>query len=227
MVKTKLLVVDDEASIRRMLRSALPEEEYETIEAATGREGIRAIALHNPKVVIFDLGLPDMDGVECIKEVRQWSEVPIIVLSARGEEKVKIAALDAGAHDYVVKPFSMGELMARIKVALRLRNPAAEQGSFEFAQLSVDPAAHLVTVRGEQVHLTPLEFKLLLLLARNAGRVLTHRQIISDVWGPAYAGETHYLRILMKSLRHKIEVDPARPSMLITETGVGYRFQGE
>jgi len=223
----KILVVDDEPNIRRMLRVSLPESEFEVIEAASGKEGVSAVATHNPDVAIFDLGLPDLDGVECIKEIRQWSNVPIIVLSARGEEAVKIQALDQGAHDYVTKPFSVPELIARIRVALRLQASAGPNAPsiFETADLSINFATREVIVRGEVIHLTPLEYKLLCLLARNNGRVLTHKQILCDVWGAAYAGQNHYLRVLMKALRHKIEPDPAQPLWLLTETGVGYRLR--
>ncbi|MBX7138088.1 MAG: response regulator [Oligoflexia bacterium] len=223
--KIKILMVDDEANIRRMLRAALSATDFELLEAGTGREGIAAVATHNPEAVILDLGLPDLDGVDCIREVRKWSQVPILVLSARGEEQHKIAALDAGAYDYVTKPFSMSELMARLRVGLRLHHREPESPVFEGSGLRIDFAQHQVVVRGAAVHLTPLEFDLLALLSRHAGRVLTHRQLLSEVWGPAYAGQTHYVRILMKSLRNKVEQDPSRPKILLTESGVGYRFE--
>lgn len=226
--KAKILVIDDEAAIRKMLRAALSDADFDLTEAESGREGVRLVATNSPDVVVLDLGLPDFDGVECIKEIRQWSHVPIIVLSARGEERSKVQALDAGAHDYVTKPFSVPELIARIRVALRLQDPNLNaQATFESSSMKINFSTREVMVRGGTIHLTPIEYKLLTLLVQHAGKVLTHRQILSKVWGPLYANQNHYLRVFMKSLRHKIEEDPARPRILITESGVGYRFKTE
>ena len=197
--------------------------------SVVAKEGLLAIATHNPELVILDLGLPDMDGVQFIIELRAWSQIPVIVLSARGEESTKISALDAGANDYVTKPFSMPELLARIRAAVRSHASAKieEAAVFEIGSVYVDFAKREVFKKGERVHLTPLEYKLLTLLAHNAGRVLTHKQLLNEVWGAAYIGQNHYLRIFMKTLRQKLEDDPSRPRMFVTESGVGYRLVTE
>ncbi len=220
-----ILVVDDEAPIRKLILSAFGKDEYKVIEAASGAEGLRMVATCNPELVVLDLGLPDMDGSEVIRRLREFSAVPIIVLSARGEESAKVQALDSGANDYVTKPFGMSEFLARVRVLLRLpRTSSTDMPKFESGGIEVEPVSREVKKNGVLVHLTPLEYKLLLLLIQYAGRVLTHRQLLTEVWGAAYAGQNHYLRIFMKSLRHKLEDDPTRPKMLITESGIGYRL---
>jgi two-component system KDP operon response regulator KdpE len=221
-----IVLIEDEAPIRRFLRTALGAEGFDVHEADDGRRGLAAAANRKPDLVILDLGLPDMDGVEVVRELRGWSAVPIIVLSARTMERDKIAALDAGADDYLAKPFGVGELLARIRVALRHAAVAPEQHGpvIEAGALRIDLARRQVSARGADVHLTPLEFRLLAALARNAGKVMTHRQLLKEVWGPPYVEHTHYLRIYMAQLRHKLEEDPARPRWLLTEAGVGYRL---
>lgn len=217
--------MDDEPQIQRFLRPGLTAGGFEVASAATGKEAVRAIAATAPDIVILDLGLPDMDGMEVIAQVRAWSKVPIVVLSARDREAEKIAALDLGADDYVNKPFGIGELMARMRTALRHR--ATSAGKLERYQshgLLVDTLAHTVTRDGAPVRLTPKEFDLLLMLVRDAGRVVTHRQLLSAVWGPAHVEDTQYLRVFIGQLRQKIEVDPTEPRLLLTEPGVGYRF---
>ena len=224
---SKVLVIDDEIQMRRFLKACFDPAETELFEAETGAEGMRMVARTNPDVVLLDLGLPDIDGIDVARQLREWTEVPIIVLSARGREKDKIEALDAGADDYLTKPFGVGELMARIRVTLRhvarSKGPDADP-TFESGSLKVDLSVRRVFVDGKEVHLTPIEFKLLAMLVRHAGMVLTHRQLLTEVWGPAYSDETHYLRVYMGQLRHKLEADPARPRHLTTEPGVGYRL---
>lgn len=221
-----IVLIEDEAPIRRFLRTALGAEGFDVHEADDGRRGLAAAANRKPDLVILDLGLPDMDGVEVVRELRGWSAVPIIVLSARTMERDKIAALDAGADDYLAKPFGVGELLARIRVALRHAAVAPEQHGpvIEAGALKIDLARRQVSVRGVDVHLTPLEFRLLAALARNSGKVMTHRQLLTEVWGPPYVEHTHYLRIYMAQLRYKLEENPARPRWLLTEAGVGYRL---
>lgn len=222
----KVLVIDDEVPIRRFLRASLDPAEYKVIEAENAEGGIRAVATENPDVVLLDLGLPDGDGIDVARSLREWTEVPIIVLSARGQEADKVAALDAGADDYLTKPFGVHELTARIRVALRhAKKDAAPEPILEFGELRLDLSARLVRRNGEEVHLTPNEYKLLALLARHAGKVLTHRQLLREVWGEAYVDESHYLRVYMAQLRQKLEADPAQPQYLVTETGVGYRMR--
>ena len=187
-------------------------------------------ATHNPALIILDLGLPDLDGLDVTRQVREWSEVPILVLSARGQEQDKIAALDAGADDYLTKPFGVGELLARMRVALRHAQQAADTSEvpiFEVGDLKVDLARRRVTVAGEEVHLTPIEYNLLKTLVQHAGKVVTQTQLLKEVWGPAYSAESHYLRVYLSQLRRKIEIDPARPRYLLTEPGVGYRLKVE
>jgi len=222
--KSTALVIDDELQIRRLLRVCLETKGYKVIEAATGQEGIAQAAQYPLDVVILDLGLPDMDGVAVLKRLREWTRVPVLVLSVRDREDDKIAALDNGADDYVTKPFSTGELLARLRVAQRHAQPAAENAVFRSGPLEVDLAARTVMVRGKQIKLTATEYNLLRLFAQHAGKVLTHRQILRDVWGPNYIEQTHYLRVYMTHLREKLEVDPSKPTLLITEPGVGYRL---
>ena len=222
-----IVVIDDEQQMRRFLKACFDPTEAELLEAENGSEGMRLVAHSNPDVVLLDLGLPDMDGIEVARQLREWTQVPIIVLSARGREKDKIEALDAGADDYLTKPFGVGELQARIRVTLR--HVARSKGPnpdpvFESGDLRVDLPKRRVFVAGNEVHLTPIEFKLLALLIRHAGMVLTHKQLLTEVWGPAYTDETHYLRVYMGQLRHKLEVDAARPKHITTEPGVGYRL---
>ena len=226
----KLLVIEDESPMRTFLRSALAAHEYHIVEATTGREGLAHAAAHNPDVILLDLGLPDVDGIDLTRRVREWSAVPIIVISARGREQDKIDALDAGADDYLTKPFSVGELLARIRVALRRRARAVDgldEPVFAAGDLRVDLARRQVVVRGRDIHLTPTEYNLLAALVRYAGRVVTQRQLLKDVWGINAIAQTHTLRVYMAQLRHKIEEEPARPRLLITEPGVGYRLRDE
>lgn len=226
-----ILVIEDERPIRNFLRSALHTQSYRVLEAEKGRDGLSLAASHVPDVVLLDLGLPDMDGIEVIKELRAWFTAPILILSARGQERDKIAALDAGADDYLTKPFGVGELLARIRVALRNRaRKEMEEGGgtvFTVEGLKVDLEARRVFVHDEEVHLTPIEFKLLTLLVKNAGKVVTHMHLLREVWGPASGDQLHYVRIYMAGLRKKLEKDPARPRYLLTEVGVGYRLADE
>ena len=225
-----VLLIEDDPQIRRFLRAALPAHGYRLIEAETGEGGLTEAATRTPDVVLLDLGLPDLDGLEVTRRLREWSVVPIVVLSARGLERDKVAALDAGADDYLTKPFGVEELLARLRVALR---HAARAGSgqggpvFATGDLTVDLAGRQVRVRGQEVHLTPTEFKLLAVLVKHAGKVVTQRQLLVEVWGPGSAGNAHYLRVQMHGLRHKLEETPARPRYLVTEPGVGYRFREE
>ncbi len=222
-----ILVVDDEPAIARVLSTALTGRGYRVSVATTGQEALDRTALDSPDAVVLDLGLPDLDGVDVCRRIRQWSTVPIIVLTAEGAEDRKITALDEGADDYVTKPFSMPELLARLRVALRHRTAATpglpDQPAFHVGDVEVDIARHRVTVAGGPVDLTPKEFEFLALLARHAGRVLTHRMILQAVWGPEYGRETQYLRVYASQLRKKLAEDPARPR-LVTEPGVGYRL---
>jgi two-component system KDP operon response regulator KdpE len=218
------LVIDDELQIRRLLRVCLEANGYRVTEAATGKEGIAEAAQRPPDVVILDLGLPDMEGVDVLKRLREWSRVPVIVLSVRDREEDKIAALDNGADDYVTKPFSSGELLARLRVAQRHAAPAAEVTVFRSGLLEVDLAARVVRRKGEEVKLTATEYSLLRLFVQHAGKVLTHHQILREVWGPNYVEQTHYLRVYLAHLREKLEANPAQPELLITEPGVGYRL---
>jgi len=225
-----IVVIDDEPQIRRFLRAALAGQGYRVYEASTGGDALVEVASRQPDVVILDLGLPDMDGLDVIRKVREWSAVPVIVLSARGQEADKVAALDAGADDYLSKPFSVGELMARMRVALRHRarvSDGALESKFSVGDLHVDLGARRVTVGGVQVHLTPIEYRLLVALVHHAGKVITHRQLLSEVWGPNATEQAHYLRVYMAHLRRKLEADAARPRYLLTEAGVGYRLATE
>ena len=224
-----ILLIEDEPPMRRFLAAALGASEYELVEAVTAREGLAQAAGRAPDVVLLDLGLPDRDGLAVTKELRSWSEVPIIVISARGQEGDKVAALDAGADDYLTKPFAVGELLARIRVALRhrQRRGAGDDPTFAVGGLLVDQAKRRVTVDGAEAKLTPTEYKVLQALIRHAGRVLTHRQLLREVWGAHTTEQVHNLRVHVAQLRRKIEADPARPRYLMTETGVGYRLREE
>jgi two-component system KDP operon response regulator KdpE len=227
-VKPVVIVIEDDPPIRRFLRTGLRSHGFEVFEAGTGRQGLVEAEVRKPDLAIVDLGLPDMDGVDVVKGVRAWSDLPIIVLSARSAEQHKIEALDSGADDYLTKPFGLGELLARMRVALRhaARTPDARQSEvFSTGGLSVDLLKRWVRLNGEEVHLPPIQFRLLSVLVKNAGKVLTHRQILKEVWGPSYTDNAHYLRIYMSQLRQKLEADPTRPQFLLTETGVGYRFR--
>ncbi len=225
-----VLVVDDEAPIRRFLEPAIKAAGWRLVEAGTAAQAILEATQSRPDAIILDLGLPDQHGVEVIRRVREWSKIPIIVLSAHGQEKDKVSALDAGADDYVQKPFGVNELMARVRAAMRRSegntNPAA-QAMIKAADVTIDLSRRIVTRKGQEVHLTPIEYKLLATLAKNAGLVMTHRQLLREVWGPGHAEESHYLRIFMSQLRKKLENNPANPEFLISETGIGYRFKTE
>jgi len=225
--KPSILVVEDEPPLQKFLRLTLGTQDYNVIEAVTGEQALRHAALSSPDLVILDLGLPDMDGTDVTRRLREWSAIPIIVVSARGKEGAKVAALDAGADDYLTKPFGVAELLARIRVALRRRaaaNPQTGDPVYEVGQLRADLSKREVAVAGNVVHLTPNEFKLLSVLVKNQGRVMTHRQLLKDVWGPGSTEESHYLRVYMNQLRQKLEADAARPKYLLTEPGVGYRL---
>ncbi|MDA8083906.1 MAG: response regulator [Nitrospiraceae bacterium] len=228
--KTVVLLIEDEPQMRRFLRITLEGHGYRLIEAQSGQEGLTEAATRSPDVVLLDLGLPDMDGLEVTTAIREWSGVPIIVLSARDREDDKIRALDAGADDYLTKPFGAGELLARIRVALRhlsLQQAGGEDPVFALGNLRVDFAKRQVLRDGREVHLTPIEYKLLATLIRHAGKVITHTLLMKEVWGSGYSDQTHYLRIYMAQLRHKLEADPARPRFLINEPGIGYRLRIE
>ena len=222
-----VLVIEDEPQMRRFLRVSLVSHGFRLVEATTAAEGLGLAASHNPEVVLLDLGLPDGDGMGVARRVREWSPMPIIVISARGREADKVEALDAGADDYLTKPFGINELLARIRVALRHAQQASVPSTpiLEIGPMRIDLDRREVTVSRSEVHLSPIEYRLLVLLARNAGRVLTHRQLLREVWGPGHAEQTHYLRVYMASLRRKIEPEPARPRLLATEPGVGYRLR--
>lgn len=228
-VAPTVLVIEDEPQMRRFLKASLEAHDYHCIEAVTAREGLSQATGRNPDVILLDLGLPDLDGVELTRRLREWSRTPIIVISARGREQDKIAALDAGVDDYLTKPFGIGELLARLRVALR--HAAAPDGGgepvFEVGDLKVDLAARLVFRKSAEVHLTPIEYKLLATLVRHAGKVVTHRQLLKEAWGPNAVEQTHYVRVYMTQLRHKLEDDPSRPRYLLTESGVGYRLKAE
>ena len=222
--KPTVLVIDDELQIRRLLRVCLEANGYRVVEAATGQDGIVQAAQHPPDVVLLDLGLPDMDGVAVLKRLREWSRLPVVVLSVRDREEDKIAALDQGADDYVTKPFTTGELLARLRVAQRHALPVAENSVFRSGDLEVDLAARVVKLGGQEVKLTATEYSLLRLLVQHAGKVLTQRQILKEVWGPNAVEQTHYLRVYMAHLREKLERDPSKPRFFVTEPGVGYRL---
>ena len=221
------LLVEDEPHIRRFVRASLENEGWRVFETGTLRQGLVDAATRKPDLVIADLGLPDGDGVDLIRELRTWSQVPVIVLSARSNENEKVRALDAGADDYIEKPFGVSELLARVRAHLRRQQvgPAgAGEPMLTIGNVEIDLAGRVVKKAGTEVHLTPIEYRLLGVLLANAGRVLTHRHLLRAVWGPAHVEQNHYLRVFMGNLRHKLEDDPAQPTMLVTETGVGYRL---
>jgi two-component system KDP operon response regulator KdpE len=220
----RIMIIDDEPQMRRLLQVALTAHGYEIREAETGREGIDQAAVFHPDLIVLDLSLPDLDGIEVIKQLREWTQTPVIILSVREQESDKIAALDAGADDYVTKPFSMGELLARIRTALRHAAGVEDEPVLTFGGLAIDLTRRYVAVDGGEVKLTPTEYELLRILVVNAGKVLTHRQLMRTVWGPSYEQETNYLRVYIRQLRQKIEPDPARPRHIVTEPGVGYRL---
>jgi two-component system KDP operon response regulator KdpE len=226
-LKPTVLVIEDEPPLQRFLRVTLEAQNFKVIEATSGENGLRHAATAQPDLVVLDLGLPDMDGVEVTRRLREWTAIPILIVSARGKEQDKVVALDAGADDYLTKPFGVGELLARVRVALRhlaAANKDTGDPVFEARGLRVDLSRREVTTDGKPVHLTPNEFKLLTVLVKHAGKVLTHRQLLKEVWGPGSAEETHYLRVYMNQLRQKLEGDATRPQLLLTEPGVGYRL---
>jgi two-component system, OmpR family, KDP operon response regulator KdpE len=229
-LRPAILIIEDELPIRRVLCATLQASGYQVIAAATAQEGCTQAAMRQPALILLDLGLPDLDGLEVTRRLREWATMPIIVLSARGRESDKIAALDAGADDYVTKPFGMGELLARIRVALRrVANTTQEPDApvFTVGQLQVDLARRNVSVAEQPVHLTPIEYKLLATLVHHAGKVVTHRQLLQEVWGEHALHDAHYLWVYMSQLRHKLEPEPARPRYLLTEPGVGYRLRAD
>ena len=221
----RVLIVDDEVSIRRYLRAALGAEGFATHEAKTGQEALDGVVLYHPEIIILDLGLPDIDGVEVTRRLREWSQTPIIVLSVREAENDKVAALDAGADDYLTKPFGTSELMARIRVALRRASKSPDEPVFQVDRLKMDVSRRIVAVDENQISLTPTEYEILRILLQNAGKVLTHHQLLRQVWGTAYEADMHMLRVNISNLRRKIEPDPSRPHYLVTEPGVGYRIR--
>ena len=221
----RVLVVDDEPAIRRFLHTSLSGHGYHLFEAVNGQEALAAVMAHRPDLVVLDLGLPDMDGIEVTRRLREWTQVPIIIVTVQEQEAAKVAALDAGADDYVTKPFSMGELLARMRAALRRATAPTGEPVFNTGELTMDIARRLVTVSDREVQLTPTEYDLLRALVTYAGKVLTHRQLLRQVWGAGYENETHLLRVNMSNLRHKLEPDAARPQLILTEPGVGYRLR--
>jgi len=228
--RTTLLLVEDDPQIQRFLATALDAHGYDLLIAGTGNEGLQLAATRQPDILIVDLGLPDMSGLDVIQRAREWYEQPIIVLSARDKETDKVAALDLGADDYLTKPFGIGELLARLRVAERHlagRDAAVDGARIEIGNIAIDLAAHRVMRDGADIHLTPIEYQLLTTLARHRGKVLTHRQLLREVWGAAHVESPQYLRIYMRALRRKIETDPAQPRLLLTEVGVGYRLVDE
>jgi two-component system KDP operon response regulator KdpE len=226
--KELILLIEDELQMRRFLRITLQSQGYRLVEAATAQEGLTQAAAHHPDLILLDLGLPDLDGLEVTQKLREWTPTPIIVLSAREQEQDKVRALDAGADDYLTKPFNAGELLARIRVALRhaaKQNGGPDEPVFTLHNLRVDLAKRQIYLDDKEVHLTPIEYKLLTVLIRHAGKVITHRQLLKEVWGPGQENEVQYLRVHMTHLRHKLERDPARPRFLMNEPGIGYRLK--
>ena len=223
----RVLVVDDEPAIRRFLRASLTAHGNEVYEAATGQDALAAVVAHRPDLIILDLGLPDIDGVEVTRRLREWTHIPIIILSVRERETDKVAALDAGADDYLTKPFGVGELLARMRAAIRHTIQPTAASAFTTGELTIDLERRIVTVGGNEVQLTPTEYDLLRILVMNVGKVLTHHQLLRAVWGVAYDQELHMLRVNVSNLRHKIEADPTRPRYIVTEPGVGYRLRAE
>jgi len=228
-IPTLVLLIEDDPPIRRFLRAGLESQGFQLVESETGEAGIAQAAMRSPSLVLLDLGLPDVDGVDVVRRIREWSAVPVLVLSARGQESEKVRALDAGADDYVTKPFALGELLARMRAALRRasRPDGATTSVVTSGALRVDLSQRTVTLEGRAVKLTPREYRLLAELAKAPGRVLTHDMLLRSVWGPAYTTQHHYLRVYMAQLRQKLEADPSRPRLLLTETGVGYRLAEE
>jgi two-component system KDP operon response regulator KdpE len=222
-------VIEDEAPIRRFLRASLTAEGFQVVEAETYNDGVRLVTQQIPALVLLDLGLPDGDGIDLVREIRGWSPLPVIVISARGQEDAKIKALHAGADDYLTKPFGVGELLARIRVALRhaakMQSSEPQQGVVNVGDLAIDLESHVVSKKGEEIKLTKIEFNLLAVLTRNLGKVVTHRQLLKEVWGPHAVEEPHYVRVFMANLRKKLETNPSRPEVLLTEQGVGYRLR--
>ena len=227
MSNERVLIVDDEESIRVFLKLTLTSQGYEAIEAVTGKDALAKAVTEKPDIIILDIGLPDIDGIEVTRSLREWTQIPIIILSVRGSEKDKIAALDLGADDYLTKPFVVGELLARVRAALRRSAKTAGEPSFKTGSLEVDFESRLVKVAGHELQLTPNEYELLKVLVVNAGKVMTHKHLLNAVWGPEYIGEFHMLRVNISNLRRKIEPDPARPQFIITESGVGYRLKAD
>ncbi|MDX2052117.1 MAG: response regulator [Polyangiaceae bacterium] len=221
-----IVVIEDEAQMRRFLRASLSSNGYRVIEAETGQDGLNLVAAHSPDLILLDLGLPDLDGLVVTERLREWSKTPIIVISARGREEDKIHALDLGADDYLTKPFGVGELLARIRVALRHAVAGADGSSlFTVGELKVDLNRRQVFCDEKEVHLTPIEYRILAMLVKHSGKVITHRQLLREVWGPNFGDQTQYLRVYMGQLRHKLEREPSRPRYLVTEPGVGYRLR--
>ena len=222
-----IVIIEDEQEIRKFLSFSLESNGYKPILAANGREGLQQVTASRPELIILDLGLPDMDGQHIIQQVREWSNVPIIVLSARGQEQDKIHALENGADDYLTKPFGLGELLARIKVALRRsrQSQSTESEIFRLDELVVDRAKRVVTLAGEEVHLTPIEYQLLTIMVKHAGKVITHTQLLKEIWGKHSAENNNYLRIHMQHLRQKLKDSPLKPTYLVTEPGIGYRLK--
>ncbi len=226
-IHSRAIVIEDERQIRSFVCEALEQEGCQVFEAETGAQGLVEAGTRKPDIVILDLGLPDRDGVEIVRDLRGWSTVPVLILSARADETDKIEALDAGADDYLTKPFGVGELLARVRALLRRKSRLAADGNAIaiFGDVTVDMTRHIVTRNGEPLHLTPIEYRLLCALLASEGRVLTHRHLLRDVWGPTHVESNHYLRVFVGHLRQKLEADPAQPRHILTETGVGYRFQ--
>jgi len=222
--RSTALVIDDEPQIRRLLRVTLEASDYRVFDAATGQDGLVQAAQRKPDVILLDLGLPDLDGVQVLKRIREWSQVPVIILSVRDQEEEKVAALDCGADDYVTKPFNSAELLARLRAALRHRQPQGADAIFRAGNLEVDLSKRLVLKNGGEVKLTPIEYSLLRLLVTHAGKVLTHRQLLTEVWGEKSAGQSHYLRVHIAHLREKLETNPSAPELILTEPAVGYRL---
>lgn len=220
----RILIIDDESQIRKLLKVALTGHGYEVREAACGLEGLNEAAMYRPDIIILDMGLPDLEGIEVVRQLREWTKVPVIILSVREQEYDKIGALDAGADDYVTKPFNMGELLARIRAALRHAAGEGNEPDLNFAELNIDLAHRRIKINDEEIKLSPIEYDLLKHLAVNAGKVLTHKYLLRSIWGPAYENDTHYLRVYVGQLRRKIEADPSHPSHIMTEPGVGYRL---
>ena len=223
----RILVVDDEQQIRRILAASLASRGYDVLEAASGREAVSQAALHQPDLVVLDLGLPDLDGIQVVRRLREWTQTPIIILSVREDDDDKIEALNAGADDYVTKPFAMGELLARVRVSLRRTARQEDEGPLDCGEIALDLTRHLLTVRGEKVKVSVMEYEILKHLMAHKGRVVTHAELLRAVRGPNHQEDTHYLRVYIAQLRHKIEEDPNHPRYIITEPGVGYRMAGE